>query len=90
MYTVTVSSKGQIVLPAEIRKKLLIKEGDELTVKVETGGRISLLVKHKIKNKGIVTSTAGLLSDMETSGKEYTENIRKGSGRRLNEIESGN
>ncbi|ACV63305.1 transcriptional regulator, AbrB family [Desulfofarcimen acetoxidans DSM 771] len=88
MYTVTVSSRGQIVLPAEIRKNLLIKEGDELTVRLETGGRITFSTKHKVKNKGIVAATAGLLSDMEVSGKEFVENIRRGSGRRLDEIES--
>lgn len=43
--------------------------------------------KENVK-KGIVAQTAGLLSDMEMSGTEYVENIRKGSGRRLDEIES--
>ncbi|MCL5289855.1 MAG: SDR family oxidoreductase [Bacillota bacterium] len=36
--------------------------------------------------EGIVAQTAGLLSDMEMSGKEYVEDIRKGSAKGLKEI----
>lgn len=90
MYTVIVSSRGQIVIPAEARKKMNIKEGDILTAHLEEGGRLVLKAgqKKRIK-KGIVDQTAGLLSDMEMSGLEYVENIRKGSGRRLSDIEGG-
>lgn len=37
--TVTVSSKGQIVIPEEIRKELSIKEGTKLVL-LERGGKI--------------------------------------------------
>lgn len=43
---VRVSSKGQIVLPASIRKSLDIKPGDELIV-VEWGGALYLVPKMK-------------------------------------------
>lgn len=89
MYTVTVSTRGQIAIPVEARKKLGIKEGDILTIHIEEGGKLILKTKRKENvKKGIVAQTAGILSDMEMSGTEYVENIRKGSGRRLDEIES--
>ncbi len=91
MYTVIVSSRGQVVIPVEARKKLDIKEGDELVVDIEPGGRIVMKTgkKGRIK-KGIVDRTAGLLADMEMNGVEFVENIRKDSGRRLDEHEGGN
>lgn len=90
MLTVTVSSRGQIVIPVEARKKLDIKEGDVLIVNVEEGGRLVMKASRKgRKKKGIVEETAGLLTDLEMNGVEYVENIRKGSGRRLDNIESG-
>lgn len=40
--TVTVSSKYQTVLPAELRKNMQIRPGSKLTM-VEMGGRVRLL-----------------------------------------------
>lgn len=37
MKSVTISSKGQIAIPKEIRESLHIKEGDQLIFKVENG-----------------------------------------------------
>lgn len=90
VYTVVVSSRGQVVIPAEVRKKLKIKEGDVLSAYVDEGGKlvIKTLRKERAK-KGIVDRTAGLLSEMEISGLEYVENIRRGSGRRLDSLEGG-
>jgi len=52
--TVTVSSKGQIAIPAEMRKKAGISEGEQLLV-IQDGGRIMLekltLISEKEKNK---------------------------------------
>jgi AbrB family looped-hinge helix DNA binding protein len=89
MYTIVVSSKGQVVIPAEIRKKFNIEEGDLLSAHIEEGGRLVLKagLKKRVK-EGAVEKTAGLLSDMEMTGLEYVENIRSGSGRRLNELEN--
>jgi len=39
--TVTISSKGQIVIPASIRRKIKLKKNDRLVVE-EEGGRIIL------------------------------------------------
>lgn len=89
MYKIIVSSRGQVVIPSEIRKRLNIKEGDVLSADVEGGGRLVFRVTRKDRaKKGMVAQTAGLLSDMEMSGSEYVESIRKGSGRRLDEFEN--
>ncbi|NPV73114.1 MAG: AbrB/MazE/SpoVT family DNA-binding domain-containing protein [Pelotomaculum sp.] len=89
MYTIIVSSRGQVVIPAEVRKKLNINEGDVLSAYVEGGGRLVIKTGRKKRvQKGAVEKTAGLLSDMEMTGLEYVESIRKGSGRRLDEIEN--
>lgn len=37
MKSVTISSKGQIAIPKEVRDSLHIKEGDQLIFKVENG-----------------------------------------------------
>ena len=89
MYTVKISSRGQIVIPAEARNRLNLKEGDVLTLQVEEGSRLVLKAdRREGVKKGIVAQTAGLLSDMDINGKEYVESLRKESGRRLDEIES--
>lgn len=91
MYTVIVSSRGQVVIPVEARKKLDIREGDELLVHIEEGGRIVIKAGRKGRaKKGIVQQTSGLLADTEMKGVEYVENIRKESGRRLDDHEGGN
>jgi AbrB family looped-hinge helix DNA binding protein len=88
MYTITVSSRGQIVIPSEIRNKLNIKEGDALLVQLEEGGRLVIKTRRKNRVKeGAVAGTSGILADMDISGAEYVENIRRGSGRRLEELE---
>jgi len=38
MYTITVTQKGQVVIPAGLRKKLNIKKGTKLLVKEEENG----------------------------------------------------
>jgi len=88
VHKITVSSRGQIVIPSEIRNKLNIKEGDVLSVQLEEGGRMVIKTRQKKQSsKGVVARTRGILADMDMSGEEYVENIRKGSGRRLDELE---
>ncbi len=82
MYTVKISSRGQIVIPAEARKNLKIKEGDILSCYVEEGKIILKTKSVKIK-KGIVDETFGLLSDLDYDVKEYIAQLRKDSGKRL-------
>lgn len=82
MYTVKMSSRGQIVIPAEARNNLNIKEGDTLSCYIEEGKIIIKTKSAKIK-KGIFDETFGLLSDLDYDIKDYVEQLRKDSGRRL-------
>jgi AbrB family looped-hinge helix DNA binding protein len=41
-YAVTMADRGRLVLPAEIRERLDIKEGDRLTLRVEPDGTLTL------------------------------------------------
>ncbi|MEW6066161.1 AbrB family transcriptional regulator [Desulforamulus profundi] len=65
MYTVKISSRGQIVIPVEARNSLNLnlKEGDTLACYVEEG-RIVLKSKQAKAKKGIVDQTYGLLPDI--------------------------
>ena len=62
MKVVTLSSKGQIVIPAKVRKKLSLKEGDSLVIVEENDGiRLQPLVNiaelwgvDAIKDAGVI------------------------------------
>ncbi len=82
MYTIKMSSRGQVVIPVEARNNLNIKEGDILSCYVEEGKIIIKTKSAKIK-KGIVDETFGLLSDLDYDIKEHVEQLRKDSVRRL-------
>ena len=41
-YAVTMADRGRLVLPAEVRERLAIKEGDRLTLRVDPNGTITL------------------------------------------------
>jgi AbrB family looped-hinge helix DNA binding protein len=56
MYTVTVTQKGQIVIPVKIRKKLHIKKGTQLFVSDD--GRQILI---KPRTKEYIESLVGVL-----------------------------
>ena len=85
MYTVIVSSKGQVLIPMELRRRLNIKEGDVLSIHLEEGGRLIIETSKRFK-KSVVEQTAGLLSDMEMNGLEYVESIRKSAGSRMDKL----
>ena len=62
MDVVTLSSKGQIVIPSKVRKKFSLKEGDSLMIVEEMDGiRLQPLVNlselwgvDKLKNTGVM------------------------------------
>ena len=55
-----VTRKGQITIPAEIRRALNIKEGDRVAITLEAGGKVKLS-----RTGSVVETTAGALkSDM--------------------------
>jgi len=42
VYAVTVAERGRVVLPAAVRERLNIKEGDRVTLRVEPDGTLTL------------------------------------------------
>lgn len=56
MSTATVTSKGQITIPIEIRAKLDLKAGDRIDFVIDESGRVSFLpvTKNIVALKGIV------------------------------------
>jgi AbrB family looped-hinge helix DNA binding protein len=47
MATATITSKGQITLPAEVRKRLNLKTGDQIDFVLEPGGALVIRTKRK-------------------------------------------
>jgi AbrB family looped-hinge helix DNA binding protein len=63
--TTTLSSKGQIVLPVVLRRKLALQPGDELDIRLELGGAEPHIVirrraLERRKMKIVVDSISGL------------------------------
>jgi len=82
--TVTVSSKGQIVLPAHIREKVPVKQGDVLLVKL-VGDKIVIepLIRPDRKDwERILKETAGVWKGIST---DYVDELRATSAARLDE-----
>lgn len=80
--TVTVSSKGQIVLPVNIREKVSIKQGDVLLVNL-AGDKIIIepLTKPEHKNwEKTIKETQGVWKDIRP---DYVEELRTLSAKRL-------
>lgn len=82
MYTVKLSTRGQIVIPAEARNILNLKEGDTLSIHIEDE-KIILKTKQAKNKKGVVDQTFGLLANLDYDLKEHVNQLRKESGRRL-------
>jgi AbrB family looped-hinge helix DNA binding protein len=83
--TVTVSSKGQIVLPLAIRKSLNIDKGDLLILEV-VGDRIVLTPSKRGAGRAgeervkLLEQTAGSLPELDPG---YVYELRKSSAERL-------
>lgn len=76
-----ISSKGQITLPAEARKKLGIKTGDVLKVRITEEGVVILSGKAGFKNDPVsafevLRETSGIWKDMEESGEDFVRRLR--------------
>lgn len=80
--TVTVSSKGQIVLPAHIREKAHVKQGDTLLVDL-VGNKIiiePLNIPERKDWKRIIQKTAGSWKDIDPN---YVDELRAAFTARL-------
>lgn len=77
-----ISSKGQITLPVAIRKKLKIKAGDMLKLKLTEEGTV-IIAGSAIKNNNqaktteVLNKTTGIWKDMEETGEEFVHRLRK-------------
>ena len=67
MQTVTVSTKGQLVIPADIRTELGIDSGTRVTLSVEAGRIILQPVSPALVDRlqGILSSKPGLAEDLQ-------------------------
>lgn len=82
--TVTVSSKGQIVLPAHVREKASVKQGDVLLVNL-VGDKIIIepLIRPERKDwERIIKETAGAWRNIAP---DYVDELRAASTARLDE-----
>jgi len=85
------SSKGQITLPSDIRRRLNIKTGDVLAVKVIGENSIVLEVKRKApssdeKEEDIFTITAGMWRDRNEITEGFLGELRRSDLKRLEEL----
>lgn len=76
-----ISSKGQVTIPAEIRKQVNLKTGDMVDIKTGEEGTIILypyLEKHDSISQveGIIQESAGIWSSLEESGEEFVQRLR--------------
>ncbi|AOQ24164.1 hypothetical protein MTAT_08050 [Moorella thermoacetica] len=81
---IKVSSKGQIVLPAKLRKKACIKKGDILIVNL-VGDKVVIEPLNKSKKEDwqqILEETAGIWPHVDS---KYVEELRSAAKKRLEE-----
>lgn len=85
------SSKGQITLPSDVRRRLNIRIGDVLVVKAVGENSIVLEVKRKApsiakQEEDILTTTAGLWRNREDITESFLRDLRQSDSKRLGEL----
>jgi len=86
-----VSSKGQITIPIEIRKKLKLKEGDKVLFAEENGNIFVLnasLVALKEIQENMKDEAEKQYLNSEEDVNEYVEKIREEKWQPMSQIES--
>lgn len=82
-----ISSKGQFTLPVEARRKLGLKTGDVLKVRLTDEGVLISREKklhHDLANTlKMLRETSGIWKDMEESGEDYVRQLRSEDKARL-------
>jgi AbrB family looped-hinge helix DNA binding protein len=76
-----ISSKGQITIPIEARKKLFIKNGDILKISITEEGLLILVDQTKTRQDPakmieVLHKTSGIWEDMEESGEVFVHRLR--------------
>lgn len=67
---VTVSAKGQVVLPSDIRKELSLEKGTKMVLVVREG----MVIMKPIKR---LSELRGILSEIEKSAREIVKELRE-------------
>ena len=67
---VTISAKGQVVLPSDIRKELSLEKGTKMVVVVREG----MVIMKPIKR---LSELRGILSEIEKSAREIVKELRE-------------
>ena len=78
---IRISSKGQITLPVEARRKLGIKTGDVLKVRLTEEGLVVLPGKARLNNDlagalKVLRETSGIWKGMEETGEDFVRRLR--------------
>jgi looped-hinge helix DNA binding domain, AbrB family len=82
-----ISSKGQITLPIEVRKKLGIKTGD--IFKISFGEEGAIVIRSEKQDESncnpleVLRQTAGAWKNMEENGEEFVRRLRSEDAKRL-------
>jgi AbrB family looped-hinge helix DNA binding protein len=67
---VTISAKGQVVLPSDIRKELSLEKGTKMVLVVREG----MVIMKPIKR---LSELRGILSEIEKSAREIVKELRE-------------
>jgi AbrB family looped-hinge helix DNA binding protein len=67
---VTISAKGQVVLPSDIRKELSLEKGTKMVLVVREG----MVIMKPIKR---LSELRGILSEIEKPAKEIVKDLRE-------------
>lgn len=87
MRPVTVSVKGQVVLPIEVRRRLRIEPGAKLSVELSADGRAVTLRRAQGERASVAAQGFGMLKARrhakveELSGAEAMRRLAAGGGR---------
>lgn len=76
IYTLTLSSQGQVVIPSKARKKLGLKPGSKLVMSVKTKGSVPKAILEP-EPESWVSHVIGLGKGIWGKGEAYIEKERK-------------
>ncbi|MDW7738834.1 MAG: AbrB/MazE/SpoVT family DNA-binding domain-containing protein [Bacillota bacterium] len=80
---VKISSKGQISIPVDFRRRMHVEPGDEISI-IDSGDSLIIYPSKKYdpeELKNIFEELRGSWHDLEVDGAEYVRDIRKGGTR---------
>ena len=88
-----ISSKGQITLPASVRRNLKILTGDALYVKESTEGSFILETERQVKEKAgsadrAIAETAGIWKDKAPVDERVIRKMRESALKRLDDLDN--